>query len=249
MRLRRYAAAAGRRLAAERGYTLTELIVVLAILVIVVTALTQLFVSASTAQVDMTRRFEAQQAGAARTRQAQARDSLRKRGEGCRRESLGACHSVFGSPVHAAGLLPDQPHHVQSHATYCLCDVVHCAGVRITEPPPALAVRHDEPLGLRRGNLWRDDYGRDEAAMGRLSHRHGGESLSGIHGADRRHARSAQRQASRRPNAERRETAVRPRRRHRASQQPPVTLKPGNEPADRRSNECRPRSDRVRSQA
>jgi prepilin-type N-terminal cleavage/methylation domain-containing protein len=61
MRVRRYAAAAGRRLASEGGYSLTELIVVLAILLIVVTALTQLFLSASTAQVDMTRRFEAQQ--------------------------------------------------------------------------------------------------------------------------------------------------------------------------------------------
>ena len=61
MRLRRYAAAAGRRLAAEGGNSLSELIVVLVIIGIVVTALTQLFVSASTAQVDMTRRFEAQQ--------------------------------------------------------------------------------------------------------------------------------------------------------------------------------------------
>jgi prepilin-type N-terminal cleavage/methylation domain-containing protein len=61
MRLRRYAAAAGRRLASERGYSLSEMLVVLAILGIVLGALTQLFVSASTAQVDMTRRFEAQQ--------------------------------------------------------------------------------------------------------------------------------------------------------------------------------------------
>jgi prepilin-type N-terminal cleavage/methylation domain-containing protein len=61
MRVRRCVAAAGRRLASERGYSLSELIVVLAILGIVVGALTQLFVSASTAQVDMTRRFEAQQ--------------------------------------------------------------------------------------------------------------------------------------------------------------------------------------------
>jgi prepilin-type N-terminal cleavage/methylation domain-containing protein len=61
MRLRRYAAAAGRRLAAEGGYSLTELIVVLAILLVIVGALAQLFVSASTAQVDTTRRFEAQQ--------------------------------------------------------------------------------------------------------------------------------------------------------------------------------------------
>jgi prepilin-type N-terminal cleavage/methylation domain-containing protein len=61
MRLRRYAAAAGRRLAAEGGYSLSELIVVLVIIGIVVGALTQLFVSSSVAQVDMTRRFEAQQ--------------------------------------------------------------------------------------------------------------------------------------------------------------------------------------------
>jgi type II secretory pathway pseudopilin PulG len=61
MRLRRYAAAAGRRLAAEGGYSLSELIIVLAILLTILAALTQLFVSASTAQVDMTRRFEAQQ--------------------------------------------------------------------------------------------------------------------------------------------------------------------------------------------
>jgi prepilin-type N-terminal cleavage/methylation domain-containing protein len=61
MRLRRCAAAAQRRLAAERGYSLSEMLVVLAIIGIVLGALTQLFVSASTAQVDMTRRFEAQQ--------------------------------------------------------------------------------------------------------------------------------------------------------------------------------------------
>jgi prepilin-type N-terminal cleavage/methylation domain-containing protein len=61
MRLRRCAAAAGRRLAAEHGYSLSEMLVVLAIIGIVLTALTQLFVSASTAQVDMTKRFEAQQ--------------------------------------------------------------------------------------------------------------------------------------------------------------------------------------------
>jgi prepilin-type N-terminal cleavage/methylation domain-containing protein len=61
MRLRRCAAAARRRLAAEHGYTLSEMIVVMAIIGVVVTALAQLFVSASTAQVDMTNRFRAQQ--------------------------------------------------------------------------------------------------------------------------------------------------------------------------------------------
>jgi prepilin-type N-terminal cleavage/methylation domain-containing protein len=61
MRLRRCATAAGRRLASERGYSLSEMLVVLVILGIVLGALTQLFVSASTAEVDMTKRFEAQQ--------------------------------------------------------------------------------------------------------------------------------------------------------------------------------------------
>lgn len=51
------------RLAESGGYTLTEMIVVLAILGIVVAALTQLFVSASRAQVDMNNRFQAQQNG------------------------------------------------------------------------------------------------------------------------------------------------------------------------------------------
>ena len=61
MRLRRCAAAARRRLGAEHGYSLSEMLVVMAILGIVLGALTQLFISGSTAQVDMTRRFEAQQ--------------------------------------------------------------------------------------------------------------------------------------------------------------------------------------------
>ena len=50
-----------RRTAAEEGYTLTELITVLAILGTVVGALTGLFVSASRAQLDMNERFQAQQ--------------------------------------------------------------------------------------------------------------------------------------------------------------------------------------------
>jgi prepilin-type N-terminal cleavage/methylation domain-containing protein len=50
-----------RRLAESGGYTLSELIVVLAILLIVVAALAQLFSSASNAQNDMSNRFQAQQ--------------------------------------------------------------------------------------------------------------------------------------------------------------------------------------------
>ena len=51
----------GDRLAAEDGYTLTELLTVLAILGTVLGALTALFVSATRAEVDMNERFRAQQ--------------------------------------------------------------------------------------------------------------------------------------------------------------------------------------------
>ena len=50
-----------RRIAAEDGYSLTELIVVLAILGTVLGALTALFVSGSRAELDMNERFQAQQ--------------------------------------------------------------------------------------------------------------------------------------------------------------------------------------------
>jgi prepilin-type N-terminal cleavage/methylation domain-containing protein len=54
-------AAVRQRATDSRGVTLTEMIVVLAILVVILTALTQLFVSASTAEVDMSKRVQAQQ--------------------------------------------------------------------------------------------------------------------------------------------------------------------------------------------
>jgi type II secretory pathway pseudopilin PulG len=50
-----------RRLAAEEGYSLVELITVVAILTIVISALTTVFVSASNGELDMNRRFQAQQ--------------------------------------------------------------------------------------------------------------------------------------------------------------------------------------------
>jgi prepilin-type N-terminal cleavage/methylation domain-containing protein len=49
------------RLSENAGYTLSEMIVVLTILLIVVAALAQLFESASKAEVDMSNRFQAQQ--------------------------------------------------------------------------------------------------------------------------------------------------------------------------------------------
>ena len=54
-------AALRRRLGESDGYSLVELMVTLAILTIVIGALTQLIVSGTNAQVDLTRRFEAQQ--------------------------------------------------------------------------------------------------------------------------------------------------------------------------------------------
>jgi prepilin-type N-terminal cleavage/methylation domain-containing protein len=50
-----------RRVASERGYTLVELLQVTVILGVVLAALTTLFVRASIAEVDMNRRFQAQQ--------------------------------------------------------------------------------------------------------------------------------------------------------------------------------------------
>jgi prepilin-type N-terminal cleavage/methylation domain-containing protein len=55
--LRRFA----RRLRGRDGYTLVELIVVLSIFLFIVTALTQLFTSGAKAELDMNRRFQAQQ--------------------------------------------------------------------------------------------------------------------------------------------------------------------------------------------
>jgi prepilin-type N-terminal cleavage/methylation domain-containing protein len=51
-----------RRLRAERGYTLVEMLTVVTILTVVLTGLTTLFIQGSTAQLDMNNRFEAQQA-------------------------------------------------------------------------------------------------------------------------------------------------------------------------------------------
>ena len=51
-----------RALRAEDGYTLVELVAVLAILLTIVTVLTSLFVSGAKAELDMNRRFQAQQA-------------------------------------------------------------------------------------------------------------------------------------------------------------------------------------------
>jgi prepilin-type N-terminal cleavage/methylation domain-containing protein len=50
-----------RRLQSPGGYTLVELIVVLSIFLFIVTALTKLFTSGAKAELDMNRRFQAQQ--------------------------------------------------------------------------------------------------------------------------------------------------------------------------------------------
>jgi prepilin-type N-terminal cleavage/methylation domain-containing protein len=50
-----------RRLSSERGYSLIELLVTMSILSVVVGGLTTLFVQGSNAEIDMNRRFQAQQ--------------------------------------------------------------------------------------------------------------------------------------------------------------------------------------------
>jgi prepilin-type N-terminal cleavage/methylation domain-containing protein len=59
--LRALLAEIGRLRPEQRGYALTELLTVLAILTIVLAGLTALFVSASKAEIEMRKRFEAQQ--------------------------------------------------------------------------------------------------------------------------------------------------------------------------------------------
>jgi prepilin-type N-terminal cleavage/methylation domain-containing protein len=51
----------GRLVGNERGYSMTELLVVMSIMGVVMAGLTQIFVSGSKAETDMNRRFQAQQ--------------------------------------------------------------------------------------------------------------------------------------------------------------------------------------------
>jgi prepilin-type N-terminal cleavage/methylation domain-containing protein len=102
------------RLAESGGYTLTEMIVVLAILGIVLAALVQLFVSASHAQVDMNNRFQAQQ---------NARLAL----DGLRRE-IHCASAVTGTPpttsirVTLGAYCPSNTTGVQADFTWCTKD-------------------------------------------------------------------------------------------------------------------------------
>ena len=50
-----------RRLRGERGFSLMEMITVMAIMSVVLTGLVSLFVQGSNSQIDLNRRFEAQQ--------------------------------------------------------------------------------------------------------------------------------------------------------------------------------------------
>ena len=74
--------------AGEDGYSLTELVAVLVILVTIVTALTTLFVSGSTAQLDETRRVQAQQEARL------ALDRLRRDGHCARALTLTSAASI-----------------------------------------------------------------------------------------------------------------------------------------------------------
>ena len=76
------------RLLRADGYSLTELVAVLVILVTIVTALTTLFVSGSTAQLDETRRVQAQQEARL------ALDRLRRDGHCARALTLTSAASI-----------------------------------------------------------------------------------------------------------------------------------------------------------
>ena len=67
-----------RLLASERGYTLIELVQVTAILGVVLTGLTVIFIQATNAQLDMNRRFQAQQSARIAIDKMR-RDSLQRR--------------------------------------------------------------------------------------------------------------------------------------------------------------------------
>ena len=102
------------RLAESGGYTLTEMLVVLAILGIVLAALVQLFVSASNAQVDMNNRFQAQQ---------NARLAL----DGLRRE----IHCASAVPPDTAGDVASRATSITITlrlATYCPTNTTACTG-------------------------------------------------------------------------------------------------------------------------
>jgi prepilin-type N-terminal cleavage/methylation domain-containing protein len=123
IRLRRYAAAAGRRLAAEGGYSLTELMVVLAIILIVVGALTQLFVSASNAEMDMNKRFQAQQDGRL------ALDKLRR--------EIHCANTVTGAPP-TSSIVIKLGSYCPTNGTGAAVDVTWCTKDKNGTTPPAV---------------------------------------------------------------------------------------------------------------
>ena len=94
-------AAVRQRATDSRGFALTEMIVVLAILVVVLTALTQLFVSASTAEVDMSKRVQAQQDARL------ALDSLRREIHCAKGGDAGRHAADVRDHDHARRVLPD----------------------------------------------------------------------------------------------------------------------------------------------
>ncbi len=138
MRLRRCAAAARRRLAAEHGYSLSEMLVVLAILGIVLGALTQLFVSASTAQVDMTRRFEAQQ------NMRLALDKLRREIH-CASAVTGRCRRPPRSVISLGSYCPTNGTGAAAQITWCTKDKNGNAPPGAGRPVFALALQRHAP--------------------------------------------------------------------------------------------------------
>ena len=100
------------RLAESGGFTLTEMIVVMAILGVIVAGLTQLFLSGSKAEADMSNRFRAQQ---------NARLAL----DGLRRE-IHCASAVVGTPT-TSSLTITLPSYCPTNGTGADTSVTWCA--------------------------------------------------------------------------------------------------------------------------
>lgn len=112
-----------RRFAAQGGYTLTEMLVVLAILGTVIGALAGVFTSSLRAEVDMNRRFQAQQT---------ARVALGK----LRRE-LHCAQQTFVGPLGAAATIVSA---VGAKTAYCRPGQATWCALALTGPPARYAL-------------------------------------------------------------------------------------------------------------
>jgi prepilin-type N-terminal cleavage/methylation domain-containing protein len=159
MHLRRCAAAARRRLAGEPGFSLTEMLVVLTIIGIVLAALTQLFVSASTAEVDMTKRFQAQQD------MRLALDQLRR--------EIHCASSVTGAPP-TSSIIIALGSYCPTNGTGAATQVTWCTKDKNGNPPPGAGApyslwRYNGTTCSGTGRQWGDYLMTDQVFTGYIA--------------------------------------------------------------------------------